>query len=407
MSSTMSERKTGRSLGRAFLLLLLATPIALISTARADEPRGLVTIGMQRVFDRVMPALEAASGRKFRIEYASTIDIVQRVTGGKRADFVVASRAGVDKLIAAQKVAQDSQFDLGGSRIVVAVPTGRTAPDISNVEAVRRALLAAKNVSYTDPASGGPSGIHMARVLERLGISGQVNAKTHFPPTGGFVGEILARSEADIGIQQSVELTSYPGADVVGPLPPEMQVVTDYVAAMPKDADHPDGETAVVNFLRSPECVRLLRQGGSTRDETFTGLCRRDDMDAKQLLVIGASVLAAFSGGSAVAEDVKEPYVRLAEIEIDPAQLEPYKAAVREQIEAAVRLEPGVLALYSVADNDNSAHVYVFEMYANVEAYKAHLETAHFMKYKTTVQNMVKSLKLRDTVPILLRAKSM
>jgi len=130
-------------------------------------------------------------------------------------------------------------------------------------------------------------------------------------------------------------------------------------------------------------------------------------MDAKQLLVIGASVLAAFSGGSAVAEDVKEPYVRLAEIEIDPAQLEPYKAAVREQIEAAVRLEPGVLALYSVADNDNSAHVYVFEMYANVEAYKAHLETAHFMKYKTTVQNMVKSLKLRDTVPILLRAKSM
>ena len=98
--------------------------------------------------------------------------------------------------------------------------------------------------------------------------------------------------------------------------------------------------------------------------------------------------------------------MRLAEIEIDPAQLEPYKAAVREQIEAAVRLEPGVLALYSVADNDNSAHVYVFEMYANVEAYKAHLETAHFKKYKTTTQDMVKALKLRDTVPISLGVKA-
>jgi quinol monooxygenase YgiN len=130
-------------------------------------------------------------------------------------------------------------------------------------------------------------------------------------------------------------------------------------------------------------------------------------MDAKQLVVLGASVLASFSGGSAVAEDVKEPYVRLAEIEIDPAQLKYYKAAVREQIEAAVRQEPGVLALYSVTDKENPAQVYVFEMYANVEAYKAHLETAHFKKYKMMTQDMVKSLKLRETVPIKLGAKPM
>ena len=128
-------------------------------------------------------------------------------------------------------------------------------------------------------------------------------------------------------------------------------------------------------------------------------------MDAKQILVLGASALAAFSGGSATGKDSKEPYVRVAEIEIDPAQLGPYKAAVKEQIEAAVRLEPGVLALYSVTDKENPAHIFVFEMYADVDAYKAHLETAHFKKYKATTQNMVKSLKLRDTVPIMLSAK--
>jgi quinol monooxygenase YgiN len=102
----------------------------------------------------------------------------------------------------------------------------------------------------------------------------------------------------------------------------------------------------------------------------------------------------------------KDPYVRVAEIEIDPAQLEPYKAAAKEQIEAAVRLEPGVLALYSVTDKEDPTHVFVFEMYADIEAYKAHLETDHFKRYKVTTQGMVKSLKLRDTVPILLGAKS-
>jgi molybdate transport system substrate-binding protein len=244
------------------LLLTVAIFMSSSATARADEPHALITIGMRWVFDRVMPAFEATSGRKLRIEYASTIEIAQRVIGGESADFVVASRAGIDKLIGARKVAEDSEFNLGGSQIVVAVPKGRHAPDISNVEGVKNALLAAKTVSYTDPASGGPSGIQMAGILERLGIFKEVNAKTRFPPAGGPVGDILARSEADLGIQQSVELTSYPGVDVVGPLPREMQVVTVYSAAIPKDSVHPDAGKSLVSFLRSPEGVRLLKEGG-------------------------------------------------------------------------------------------------------------------------------------------------
>ncbi|KRR20107.1 putative quinol monooxygenase [Bradyrhizobium retamae] len=127
-------------------------------------------------------------------------------------------------------------------------------------------------------------------------------------------------------------------------------------------------------------------------------------MEIRQLLVLGATILA-MGCAPAIARDSKEPYVRVAEIEIDPARLEAYKAAVKEQIEAALRLEPGVLALYAVTDKENPARVFVFEMYADVEAYKAHLETDHFKKYKGTTQDIVKSLKLRDTVPILLGAK--
>ena len=128
-------------------------------------------------------------------------------------------------------------------------------------------------------------------------------------------------------------------------------------------------------------------------------------MNARQLLVLGAATLASSQVGSAAAEEKRVPYVRVAEIEIDPAQLEPYKAAVKEQIEAAVRLEPGVLTLYAVSDKENPARVFVFEIYADIAAYRAHLETTHFKKYKATTQEMVKSLTLRDTDPILLGAK--
>jgi quinol monooxygenase YgiN len=96
------------------------------------------------------------------------------------------------------------------------------------------------------------------------------------------------------------------------------------------------------------------------------------------------------------------PYVRIAEIEVDPARLEAYQAALREEIDAAVRLEPGVLALHAVADKDNPAHVTVFEIYADEAAYQAHLATPHFAKYKAATQNMVASLRLREAVPIAL-----
>jgi quinol monooxygenase YgiN len=104
--------------------------------------------------------------------------------------------------------------------------------------------------------------------------------------------------------------------------------------------------------------------------------------------------------------DPESPYVRIAEIEIDPDRLDAYRAAVAEEIAASVRVEPGVLALYAVSDRDDPAHVTVFEIYADIDAYRAHLETPHFERYKTATRDMVKSLKLREMTPILLGAKS-
>jgi len=101
----------------------------------------------------------------------------------------------------------------------------------------------------------------------------------------------------------------------------------------------------------------------------------------------------------------EQPLVRIAELEIDPAQLEAYRTALKEEISASIRAEPGVLTLYAVAVKDHPTQIRIFEMYADQVAYEAHLQSPHFKKYKSETQGMVRSLKLIETSPILLGAK--
>jgi quinol monooxygenase YgiN len=129
-------------------------------------------------------------------------------------------------------------------------------------------------------------------------------------------------------------------------------------------------------------------------------------MTAKQLFVLGASMLVAALAGGAVAKQADEQYVQVAEIEVDHVHLDAYRAAVQEHIDAAIRKEPGVLVLYAVSEKGNPTHVKVFEIYRDRSAYEAHLGSDHFKKYKTTVEKMVKSLKLIQATPIMLGAQS-
>src|ERR1700752_3745304 len=117
-------------------------------------------------------------------------------------------------------------------------------------------------------------------------------------------------------------------------------------------------------------------------------------MNAKRFLFFGVALFFTLFGAVAMSEEKPQQYIQIAEIEVDPAQLDSYKAAATEQIEAAVRLEPGVLVLYSVSNKDDPAHVTVFEIYRDRKSYLTHLQTSHFLKYKATVEKMVKSLKL-------------
>lgn len=129
-------------------------------------------------------------------------------------------------------------------------------------------------------------------------------------------------------------------------------------------------------------------------------------MYTKQLLMIGISLLASAAAGPALGQEKRDQYIQVAEIEIDPSQIDAYRAAVKEHIETAVRIEPGVLTLYAVSDKDDPTKVKVFEIYRDGEAYRRHLESEHFKRYKGTTQSMVRSLKLIRTDAIALGAKA-
>jgi quinol monooxygenase YgiN len=129
-------------------------------------------------------------------------------------------------------------------------------------------------------------------------------------------------------------------------------------------------------------------------------------MNRRELLAAGALGLGGLAWRDASADDAQGGVVvRIAELEIDPAQLESYKTAVKEEMDDAVRLEPGVLAIYAVAEKEDPARLRFFEIYANEAAYRAHLESPHFKKYVQTTKPMIRSRKLIETVPIQLSAK--
>ncbi len=134
----------------------------------------------------------------------------------------------------------------------------------------------------------------------------------------------------------------------------------------------------------------------------------RGNVSAKQVAVAGMSLAVlclACACRRAPVSSRQGRVVRMAELEIDPAQLESYKAALKAEIDASIRVEPGVLTLYAVSVKAHPDQIRLFEMYADAAAYRSHLETEHFKKYKAATAGMVKALRLVETEPVLLGSK--
>jgi molybdate transport system substrate-binding protein len=171
------------------------------------------------------------TGQQVELEFGTAGAIRQKILGGARPDLAAATAAVIAELQRAGALAAGTEVDLGTTGIGLAVREGAPRPDISSVNAFRRALLAAKSVACIDPASGGTSGIHFAAVLKRLGIEREVGAKSTLV-FGGYAAERVARGEAELAVQLVCELVPVKGVSLVAPLPEELQLYTTYSAAL-------------------------------------------------------------------------------------------------------------------------------------------------------------------------------
>jgi molybdate transport system substrate-binding protein len=218
----------------------------------------LCTNGLKSVMLDLVPAFERKSAMRLTMTWGSTRGLANDIEGGVGGDLAILTAEAIDDLIDRGKAVAGSRVDLARSGIGIAVRQGASKPDISSPEALRSALLAAKSVAHS---STGQSGLYFPSVLERLGIGEQMKPKLVVPVTGIPIGEIVAKGEAEIGIQQISELLPVAGIEIVGPLPAPLQKITTFSAGVLATAHDPRAATALAEFIATASRPLLDAKG--------------------------------------------------------------------------------------------------------------------------------------------------
>jgi molybdate transport system substrate-binding protein len=217
----------------------------------------LSTLALRGVLVETEPEFRATTGLAITARYKSTNAQLIAIAEGATADVAIITRAAIDQLIAEGKIVPGSAKDVAQSGIGLAVRVGAPKPDISTVEALKRTILAAKSIAFSRL---GASGVHFADVIERLGIADEIRRKAVI--SDAYMGEIVARGEAEIAVQQISELMPVAGIDIVGPLPGDLQKISLFAAAIFTAAKNPTGGAKLVSFLAEPRLAPVLERKG-------------------------------------------------------------------------------------------------------------------------------------------------
>jgi len=242
---------------RAAVAALLLTP----ALASAAQLKVYSTIGVKSAIEELAPKFEQATGNKLNISWGLISGFTKKAQEGDVPDVLIVSRASIDSLAKDGKIAPGGPT-LGQSIFAFGVKRGAPKPDISNVEALKKTLLSARAVGYTDPAAGGASGVYFAKMIEKLGIAAEIKAKSKFPPPAGFVGKLLTTGEADIAFQSKPELTTTEGVDVVGPPPGDLGQTNVFAAGVGAASKNSEAGQALLKFLTSPEAQAVFKAKG-------------------------------------------------------------------------------------------------------------------------------------------------
>lgn len=259
----IEKRFTGNVAGiaAAIGLAVLLSSLTAASGVSAAEIKVMSTVALSATLDELKPKFEAATGNKVTIVYSVIADLRKRIQEGETADVMILSRGALDDLQGQGKVASGSIVNVASSYVAIAVRAGAAKPDIGSADALKRTLLAVKSIVYADPAKGGASGVYFAKVLDRLGIADSMKPKTILVP-GAQAAEVVAKGEAEMGVAQASEIVPIAGAQLVGPLPGELNNVTVFAAGVGPASKDPAAARALIQYVTGPMGAGALKSKG-------------------------------------------------------------------------------------------------------------------------------------------------
>lgn len=216
----------------------------------------------RQVLAELVSVFEQQSGCTVTMEAVGGVDAAKRVQAGEVFDVVVLASDAIDKLTTAGRLQAGSKVDLVRSGVAVCVRADAPLPQIDTEDAVKRAVLAARSISY----STGPSGVALAKLFECWGIAGEIAGRMVQAPTGVPVGTLVARGEVELGFQQLSELLHVAGITVVGPLPAAIQITTIFSAgihaSVPASSAQFERVHALLDYMRSPQTLEAKQRQG-------------------------------------------------------------------------------------------------------------------------------------------------
>ncbi|WP_277183236.1 substrate-binding domain-containing protein [Caballeronia sp. BR00000012568055] len=219
---------------------------------------GISSMATRQVLADLADAYTLRTGQRVAIKSVGGVAALRCVEDGKVFDIVVLASNALDKLAHAGRIDNASRVSLARSGVSVAVKAGARHPSIQSEADVRQAVLVARSIGY----STGPSGAHLMRVFERWGILNDVASRIVQAPPGVAVGTLIARSEVELGFQQTSELIGLDGIDVLGPLPAEIQALTVFQGAICTNARFPERARELLAFMSAPEADEVKRSHG-------------------------------------------------------------------------------------------------------------------------------------------------
>lgn len=226
--------------------------------AQAAEIIILAGQGVVSAVREVAPAFERASGHKVVVSFEVGPGLMNKVNSDAPADVVTHYPDMIDDLTKKGKVLEGTGVVIARAGIGVAVRAGAPIPDIGSADAFKRSMLAAKSVAYS---RGGASGLYAAKLMERLGIADEMKSRIKLVD-GVPVAEVVAKGEAEIGMQQINVILPVAGIHYVGPLPPELQDYVVFSAGVLAVSKQREAATAMVKFMFAPEAAPLIRKSG-------------------------------------------------------------------------------------------------------------------------------------------------